>query len=59
MNTIFTVIFYFLYKLHRMQKFGSNVDFRKVDFLIAEKISHRSRFLTNVNNENIFNKMLV
>ena len=34
-----------------MQKFGSNVDFRKVDFLGAEKISHRSGFLTNVNNE--------
>ena len=36
-----------------MRKFGSNVDFRKVDFLSAEKISRRSRFLTNVNNENM------
>ena len=47
------LFFYFLYELHRMRKFGSKGDFRKVDFLSAEKINHRSRFLTNVNNENI------
>ena len=38
-------------------KFGSNIDLKKVDFLSQEKISNRSRILTNVNNEDIFNKI--
>ena len=42
-----------------MQNFGSNIDFRKVDFLSQEKISDRSRILTNANNEDIFNIILV
>ena len=40
-------------------KFGSNIDLRKVDFLSQEKISDPSRVLTNVNNEDIFNEILV
>ena len=32
---LFLLFFYFLYKLHWMRKFGSNVGFRKVDFIYS------------------------
>ena len=50
---------FFYFKEHWIQKFCSNVDLRKQDFLSQEKMSHRSPFLTNVNNKDIFNKNLV
>ena len=34
-----------IFQDHRIRKFSINIDLRKVDFLSAEKISERSRFV--------------
>ena len=44
-------------KSWKTAKFGNNIGLRKQNFLSPVKISDRSRFLTNVNNEDIFNKL--
>ena len=36
---------YEIFEYHQIQKFSNNIDLRKVDFLSAEKISERSRFV--------------
>ena len=38
------------YLNYRIQKFSNNIDLRKVDFLSAEKISERSRFVNKDEN---------
>ena len=42
------------FKEHQIQKFTSNADLRKQDFLSEEKLSDCSRFWKKVNNEDIF-----
>ena len=39
---------YKIFQDHRIRKFCNNIDLRKLDFLSAEKISERSRFVNKV-----------